>query len=97
MLVSSGMGLALGLSGHTGWGAAVVAGGDWEKPLVVSRERLEVLGAHERCVFHTAAEMRPDEARMWVAHAKEAATELASAEGAGLGRVEGGMMAGPHA
>jgi hypothetical protein len=31
------MRLALGLSVHTGWTAAVVTGGDWEKPVVVLR------------------------------------------------------------
>jgi hypothetical protein len=30
------MKLALGLSVHTGWAAAVVAGGDWEKPMLVA-------------------------------------------------------------
>jgi hypothetical protein len=76
----SAMRLALGLSVHTGWAAAVVAGGDWEKPVVVLRERLELLGASERFVFHKAAEMGPDEARSWVGHAKRAAMERATAE-----------------
>jgi hypothetical protein len=75
----SAMRLALGLSVHTGWAAAVVAGGDWENPVVVLRERLEVLAASQRFVFHKAAEMKPDEARSWLRHARIAALERASA------------------
>jgi hypothetical protein len=75
----SAMRLALGLSVHTGWAAAAVAGGDWENPVVVLRERLEVLAANQRFVFHKAAEMKLDEARSWLGHAKIAALERASA------------------
>src|SRR5271170_1826066 len=75
--VLAAMRLALGLSVHTGWAAAVVAGGGWTKPVVALRERLEMLGANQRFVFHKAAEMKPDEARSWVAQAKIAATERA--------------------
>jgi hypothetical protein len=65
----SAMRLALGLSVHTGWAAAVVAGGDWEKPVVVLRERVELLGNDERFLFHRAAEMTTTEALKWVSNA----------------------------
>ena len=72
------MGLALGLVVHTGWTAAVVAGGDWDKPLVALRERVEVLGAKERFVFHKAEGMPMSDARAWVANATRTATENAT-------------------
>jgi hypothetical protein len=67
------MRLALGLSVHTGWAAAVVAGGDWGKPVLAAREHLELLGEDERFVFHRAAEMAPAEAEEWVERARKAA------------------------
>jgi hypothetical protein len=56
------MRLALGLSVHTGWAAAVVAGGDWGKPVLAAREHLELLGEEE-----------PAEAEEWVERARKAA------------------------
>ncbi len=41
----SAMRLALGLCVHNGWAAVVVAGGGWENPVVVLRERVELLGS----------------------------------------------------
>jgi hypothetical protein len=73
------MRLALGLSVHTGWAAAVVAGGDWDAPVVAAREHVELLGADQRFVFHQAAEMPSAEASRWVARAKKQATERATA------------------
>ena len=73
------MTLTLGLTVHTGWAAAAVAGGDWEKPVVVLRERVELLGAKERFVFHKAAEMEIGEASSWVGHARIAAMVRTSA------------------
>lgn len=73
------MRLALGLSVHTGWAAAVVAGGDWAKPVVVAREHVELLGEDRRFVFHRAAELPPAEAREWAARMKDEATARASA------------------
>jgi hypothetical protein len=73
------MRLALGLSMHTGWAAAVVAGGDWGQPTIVSRERLELCRKDdERFVFHRAAEMPKSEAETWVARARKEAIERAS-------------------
>src|SRR5580704_11984609 len=67
------MRLALGLSVHTGWAAAAVAGGDWAKPVVVGRERLALLEDESRFVFHRAAEMTPGEAARWVVQARREA------------------------
>ena len=66
--------LAVGLCLHTGWAAAVVAGGDWDDPRLVAREHVELLGDPERFVFHKAAEMKPAPAREWVAQARTKAT-----------------------
>jgi hypothetical protein len=71
--------LTLGASVHTGWAATVVAGGDWNRPELVVREHVELLGEDERFVFHKAAEMRPAQAREWVAQARAKATQRASA------------------
>jgi hypothetical protein len=71
--------LALGVTVHTGWAAAVVAGGDWHEPVVAAREHLELLGDEERFVFHRAAEMTPGDAQKCVARARKDATERASA------------------
>ncbi len=73
------MQVALGLSVHTGWAAAVVAGGDWDRPVVAVRERLEMLGEKDRFVFHRAAEMGPGQAQTWLAQARAEATDRAIA------------------
>jgi hypothetical protein len=73
------MRLALGLCVHTGWAAAVVAGGDWAKPVVVLRQRVELLGNDERFVFHKAAEMTTRAAGPWVSNAKNEALARATA------------------
>lgn len=73
------MRLALGLSVHTGWAAAVVAGGDWDKPVLAAREHIELLGEDQRFVFHKAAEMAPGAAQAWVERARKEATGRASA------------------
>jgi hypothetical protein len=72
------MRLALGLSVHTGWAAAVVAGGDWEKPVVVLRQRVELLGNDKRFVFHKAAEATRTAASTWVSNARNEAVALAT-------------------
>jgi hypothetical protein len=71
--------LALGLSVHTGWAAAVVAGGGWEKPVVPAREHVELLGEDQRFVFHRAAELPLREAPAWVARMRNEATARATA------------------
>lgn len=71
--------LALGLCSHTGWAAAVVAGGGWNDPVLAAREHVELLGQDERFLFHKAAEMTPAQARAWVARARAKATERATA------------------
>jgi hypothetical protein len=71
------MRLALGLSVHTGWAAAAVAGGDWNEPVVAAREHVELLGDDERFVFHMAAEMARADASRWVAERRSRAFERA--------------------
>jgi hypothetical protein len=71
------MRLALRLSVHTGWAAVAVAGGDWARPVVVVRERLVLLEEELRFVFHRAAEMTPEDAGRWVAHARQEALSRA--------------------
>jgi hypothetical protein len=71
--------LALGVCAHTGWAVAVVAGGDWSRPILAAREHLELLGDDERFVFHRAAGMQPREARECVARARKEATQRATA------------------
>ncbi|HLK39946.1 MAG TPA: hypothetical protein VKU41_24490 [Polyangiaceae bacterium] len=73
------MRLALGLSMHTGWAAAAVAGGDFDTPVVVAREHVELLDEDERFVFHKAAEMALGDARAWVEGARSRAIERAAA------------------
>jgi hypothetical protein len=71
--------LALGVCVHTGWAVVVVAGGDWDRPVLVAREHLELLGDGEGFVFHRAAEMEPGAGRESVARARKDATQRASA------------------
>jgi len=64
--------LAIGLSAHTGWAAATVAGGNIDAPSVAAREHVELLGESERFVFHHAAEAgSPDEAGRLVTRARQ--------------------------
>jgi hypothetical protein len=62
---------------HTGWAALVVAGGGSDEPVILARERVELLGPKERFVFHNAAELPPGEAQAWVNRAKKEATDRA--------------------
>src|SRR5262245_54798528 len=61
---------AIGISVHTGWGACVVVGGSLQKPEIVAREEIEILGDAERFCFHMAAEMPRAEAATWIAHVR---------------------------
>jgi hypothetical protein len=49
---------ALGISIHTGWGAAVLVAGTPDKPEVLANERIRILGDDERFCFDMAAEMK---------------------------------------
>lgn len=71
------MRFALGLTVHTGWAAALLAGGDARAPVVEGRRRLEVLGEEERFVFHRAAELDPGKARALIDRARSEALERA--------------------
>lgn len=59
----------LGFSVHTGWAAMVTISGPLEKPEVVDRRRIELLGAEDdmaRFVYHNAAELKSPAARILV-------------------------------
>ncbi len=72
---------ALGLRLHTGWAVAVIAGGDYEKPAVLVRRRIELMPAGDsipRFVFHSAAELPSEEAPTFVAAASSAIEQSAT-------------------
>ena len=71
------MKLALGLSVHTGWAAAVLVG---RRPHVELREEIELLGDDLRFAFHMAAELPIGEAKRSVARARTLATTAARRE-----------------
>lgn len=84
---------ALGISIHTGWGAAVLVAGTPRKPEILANERIRILGDDERFCYHMAAEMKRVEAASWllklrskaVANAREALAPLiAEAEACAL-------------
>ena len=59
--------MALGISIHTGWGAAVLVAGTPAKPEILANERIRILGDDERFCFHMAAEMKRPAAEQWLA------------------------------
>ena len=64
---------ALGISIHTGWGAAVLVAGTPEKPEILANERIRILGDDERFCFHMAAEMKRPTAEQWLAKLRKKA------------------------
>ncbi len=70
---------ALGLSVHTGWAAAVVVAGTPAKPVVLLRERIQILGDDERFLYHMAADMKPSAAAPWIATKRVKALRQAKA------------------
>jgi hypothetical protein len=70
---------AIGVTVHTGWGAALVAAGSLRAPSALAREEVELLGDEERFVFHRAAEMPRARAAQSVARAKKESTARAAA------------------
>lgn len=64
---------ALGISVHTGWAACVVVGGSLQKPAIVARDIIEILGNAERCCFHMAAEMKRADTEEWIAQVRRKA------------------------
>src|SRR5262245_8658633 len=58
---------ALGISIHTGWGAAVLVAGTPAKPEILANERIRILGDDERFCFHMAVEMKRPAAEQWLA------------------------------
>jgi hypothetical protein len=78
--------VALALTVHTGWAAAVVAGGTLRAPRVEAREQVELLGDPDRFVYHRAAKTSRPEAERSLAVARKAATARAVEA---LGRIVG--------
>ena len=64
---------ALGISVHTGWGACVVVTGSLAKPVIVTNERVQILGDDERFCFHMAADMKRPEAEAFLARIRKKA------------------------
>ncbi len=58
---------ALGISIHTGWGAAVLVAGTPARPAILANERIRILGDDERFCYHMAAEMKRPAADQWLA------------------------------
>lgn len=62
--------LAFGLKAHSGWAALVVLTANADRPEVVDRRRLELVGPDEtfaKAPYHAAEDLPPDEARALVA------------------------------
>jgi hypothetical protein len=70
---------ALGVSIHTGWGAAVLVAGTPEKPEILANERLGILGDDERFCYHMAADMKRPAAAQWLARLRKKAVANAGA------------------
>jgi hypothetical protein len=74
---------AIGVTVHTGWVVAVVAGGSFDAAQIALRQRFELLGDADRFVFHAAAKAPRESARAQVnacaARAREAATSAVAA------------------
>ena len=56
----------------------MVVGGSLQKPEIVARDIIEILGDAERFCFHMAAEMKPPEASEWFARTRDKALANAS-------------------
>ena len=69
---------ALGIVPHTGWAACVVASGSLARPAIAARERIELLDAAERFVFHRAAELPLADAETWIATVRAKALAAAT-------------------
>jgi hypothetical protein len=76
----NGLRLALGLSVHTGWAAAVLVGGSLRRPHVELREEIELIGSDDRFAFHLAATLPIREAQRSVERARKRATTAARRE-----------------
>ena len=56
----------------------MLVGGSLQKPEIVARDIIEILGDAERFCFHMAAEMKPAEAAQWIARTRDKALANAS-------------------
>ena len=77
--------LALGFSVHTGWAAALVAGGNARHPRIEAREIVELLDDRARFVYHRAAEQSPAKAKRDLEEARREAIARAQEGIARLG------------
>src|SRR5579883_1490822 len=85
--------VALGFSVHTGWAAALAAGGTPRAPVVEERARVELIEGERRFVYHHAAEVPLAQAQRDVARAAEEAKESASRA---VARMRDALRAGGH-
>lgn len=68
---------AIGLTVHTGWGMAVIAGGTPAHPHILRQARIEVLGDPDRFCYHRAAEMPRAKIERWLDGLKRTAIQNA--------------------
>jgi hypothetical protein len=97
--------VALGLAPHTGWALAVLVGGDATAPVILHRERVELVPEGvERFAFHLVQEWPLEKAERHLADTAEAVdrtalevlahlTEVAADHG---GLVGAGVLGHPH-
>lgn len=78
----NGRGASIGFSVHTGWAAAVTAGGPPRSPVVLDRRRVQLAYSNDTeqaQVYHRAADMRLPEATQFLRAARAAAVDRACA------------------
>jgi hypothetical protein len=68
---------ALGISVHTGWAACVVVAGSLQKPQIVQKRIIDILGDDERFCFHMAADMPRGKVEPFLAKLRKKALEAA--------------------
>lgn len=65
-----GLGSAIGITVHTGWGACVVVGGSLRQPRIIGNTVIELLQGAERFCYHRAAEMSAASVPEWLARVR---------------------------
>lgn len=86
--------VALGVRHHTGWAVMVVIGGDARRPVLVDRQRLNLMGSDlPREAYHVAANLPAADGKRLVAEASAAAVLAAGRE---VSRVKAELKARGH-
>jgi hypothetical protein len=81
-VVTGARGASIGFSVHTGWAAAVTAGGSPRSPVVLDRRRVKLADSDDTLqaeVYHRAADMRVPEATKFLRLSRETVVERAYA------------------